>query len=698
MKMRVSDNMKEQKGDLLSVATKFDDLYKVKSNPVNATTTLNAEKQLRDSLVTALGFNGLLLDKTFKELETELKNSIKKELKSGTRLGNSTNVPESVKDFSRAIAAKKIIESGKMLTKTEIELIVNAQKKKSIELFKKSELSLTKPPAPNSTATNAPSPAPSPAPLPNLPSGGNTLGQKIKNAYKVAIDSKIVSYVILPVAGSLGAVGLGVGIANVVAYFSDGTKIELDDKYSEEVKSLINPCLLPLLGMGGVIVPVADGAQLQVKKTGNAEDDSKGGVVYFPNGRAWTMDKSKKGTWSCADIVKEEVMKPVTLKEAIRFRLKNLLNEEVDELQLVQDVDKMVDLLDMYSSADDLKNAFELLTKYSTETINGKNAGKVFLEKYKSAGLGGFVGINTSVSDSVSKIIAIYSNTKYYKEKLLNLVKNIESGKIVAKPTASGKANDSVTIKWDKDSVSDKSTSTSTSSSTQPKQQMTYNIKYDFNYKYGDKSEHIRQIQKKLNFEKKHITGNFGPITQKKLKEVESVYGFVLDDNIGITPDIYKKIMGTDDSQPSPGEKKQTQNTIPYSEPDSPIQNNLVSRGFSDLNAKKDNTAQTGTTAPTETPASTETTPTTETTPAQPSNIDREYIISRINDDNLFNKLFKNIVYNGRILKNNEIEFLKNYISKEYGDEYVMQRLRFRNDKNKERIVFKKKEINNQNS
>ena len=318
MKMRVSDNMKEQKGDLLSVATKFDDLYKVKSNPVNATTTLNAEKELRDSLVTALGFNGLLLDKTFKQLETELKNSIKKELKSGTRLGNSTNVPESVKEFSRAIAAKKIIESGKMLTKTEIEIIVSAEKKKTLELFKKSELSLTKPPDPNATAPNSTAP--------NPPSAGSTLGEKIINALykdgKLKKGVRIVKYVLI--AGGVGLAGYG-----LYAILSDGSKIKLGDKNSEEVKKLLNPCLLPLLSNGGTIVPVADGAQLQLKKTGNSEADSKGGVVYYPNGRAWTLDNSKKGTWSCSEIVKE-TMKPGTLKEVIRFRLKNLLNEQVD--------------------------------------------------------------------------------------------------------------------------------------------------------------------------------------------------------------------------------------------------------------------------------------------------------------------------------------------------------------------------------
>jgi hypothetical protein len=561
MKMRVSDNMKEQKGDLLSVATKFDDLYKVKSNPVNATTTLNAEKELRDSLVTALGFNGLLLDKTFKQLETELKNSIKKELKSGTRLGNGTDVPKSVKEFSRAIAAKKIIESGKMLTKTEIEIIVSAEKKKTLELFKKSELSLTKPPDPNATAPNSTAP--------NPPSAGSTLGEKIRNALykdgKLKKGVKFVKYVLI--AGGVGLAGYG-----IFAIFSDGSKIKLGDKYSEEVKKLLNPCLLPLLSNGGTIVPVSDGAQLQLKKTGNSEADSKGGVVYYPNGRVWTLDNSKKGTWSCSEIVKE-TMKPGTLKEVIRFRLKNLLNEQVD---------------------------YDI-------SIDGVN------------------------------------------------------------------------IKWDK----------STSSSTQPKQQMRYTRCSEFPYKYGCKSEYIRKIQEKLEFEGRYITGNFGPVTKTKLKAIEKEYGFVLDDNIGITEDIYNKIMNFDSkSQPSAAQEKQNQNTIPYSKPESPFQNKVVSGAFSDLNAKKDTTAQTGT--PTET-ASTETTRTNTTdteTDAQK--------IKRITEINgvLNERPFGNVAYRGVVLNPSDEGWLLSHVNEKYGENgkytFVKNKDRERSLRGKEVIVFQR--------
>jgi len=553
MKMRVSDNMKEQKGDLLSVATKFDDLYKVKSNPVNATTTLNAEKELRDSLVTALGFNGLLLDKTFKQLETELKNSIKKELKGGTRLGNGTDVPKSVKEFSRAIVAKKIIESGKMLTKTEIEIIVSAEKKKTLELFKKSELSLTKPPDPNATAPNN-------APSPKSPSGGNTIGEKIINALskdgKLKKGVRIVKYVLI--AGAVGAAGYA-----LFAYLSDGSKIKLGDKNSEEVKKLLNPCLLPLLSNGGTIVPVADGAQLQLKKTGNSEADSKGGVVYYPNGRVWTLDNSKKGTWSCSEIVKE-TMKPGTLKEVIRFRLKNLLNEQVD---------------------------YDI-------SIDGVN------------------------------------------------------------------------IKWDK--------STSDSSPTQPKQQMTYKLKNGFNYYYGDKSEDIRKIQEKLGFEVRYITGNFGPITKSKLEAL----GYDL--SYGITKEIYNQIMGIDSkSQPSSGEEKQTQNTIPYSKPESSFQNKVVSGAFNDLNVKKDTigTTQTGTTS----------TDTTATEPKpQPINSDRDVIIKNLRR----RKINGDIVYRGNSLDQSDEQFLLNYINEKYGEngkyKFEVRRNTEKAQKGEDVIVYEK--------
>jgi hypothetical protein len=609
-----------------------------------------------------------LLNKSIKELESDFNSAINNYLKSGKKLGDLGKLPDDAKEISRAIGVKKSEEfalaNNYDVTTDALADIIRKRIADSNAKAKKLEDTFLKKGAPAPAPAPAPLPAPSPTPSPTV---GNTIGEKIKNAYKVAKGSKILRYALI--------VGAGAGL---FAYFSDGTKIKLDDSYSDDIKNLINPCLKPLLAMGGVIVPVADGAQLQVKKTGNAEDDSKGGVVYFPNGRAWTIDKSKKGTWSCADIVKEAI-KPVTLKEAIRFRLKNLLNEEVDELQLAQDVDNMVDLLDMYSSADDLKNAIDLLTKYSTETINGKNAGKVFLEKYRSAGLGGFIGINSSVSDSVSKIIAMRGTTKVLKERLLNLVKNIESGKIVAKPSASGKANDSVTIKWDKDSVSDKSTSTSTStstsSSTQPKQQMTYTRCSGFPYEYGCKSEDIKDIQEKLGFDQRYITGNFGPVTKSKLIEK----GYFINGNYKITQEIYNKIMNTgNESQPSSAQEKQTQTKIPYSEPSSFFQNNSVSRGFNNLNAKKDiiGTTSTDTTA-------------TEPKP-QPINSNRDVIIKNLRE----RVINGDIVYRGNSLDQNDEEFLLNYINEKYGEngkfKFVVKRNTEKTLKGKDVIVFQR--------
>lgn len=494
----------------------------------------------------------------------------------------------------------------------------------------------------------------------NIPSilsgGGNGITSKLTDALvkagKIKTGLKIIKY------------GIGIGaVGGLVAYLSNGTKIQLNDKYSDEVKNLLNPCLRPLLSNGGEIAIVSDGAQLILKKTGVPEDDSKGGVVYYPNGRVWTMDKSKKGNWSCDNIVEENLnvtMKPKTLKEAIRFRLKNLLNEEIDKIQLAQDVDKMVDLLDMYSSAQDLKDAFDLLTKYSTETINGQNAGKVFLQKYRSAGLGGFVGLDTSVSDSVSKIIAINSVTKQYKEDLLNLVKNIESGKVG--PKASGKSSNGVKIIWDKDSL----TKTTTSTSTQPKQKMRYKFKNEFPYLYGDKSDVIKKVQEKIGLEPRYITGNFGPITLKRLTEI----GFNMTN--GITPEIYKQIMGISNSEPSATETKPTNyNLIP---------------NFTDIDPTSNQPNSTSGSTPSNT-----TTGNTDTnnvpSEQQPSEQMRTYIISRTRQ-----RLNGDVAYRGIILNDNEEKFLKNYVNNKYGEnetyKFNMKKEKTKDPRNKNLIVF----------
>jgi len=508
---------------------------------------------LKSDLKTYFKVKDELLNKSIKELEIDFNKSINNYLKSGKKLGDLGKLPDDAKEISRAIAAKRFEEfalaNNYKVTSDQLADIIKKRIDDSNIKAKKLEDTFLK--------KGAPAPAPA-------PSGGNTLGEKITNALykagKLKKGVRIVKYVLI--AGGVGLAGFGVW-----ALLSDGSKFKLGDKYSEEVKKLLNPCLLPLLSNGGTIVPVADGAQLQLKKTGNSEADSKGGVVYYPNGRAWTLDNSKKGTWSCSEIVKE-TMKPGTLKEVIRFRLKNLLNEQVD---------------------------YDI-------SIDGVN------------------------------------------------------------------------IKWDK--------STSDSSSTQPKQQMTYTRCSGFPYVYGCKSEDIRKIQEKLGFEQRYITGNFGPVTKKILIEK----GYFINGNEKITQDIYNQIMGTDSkSQSSSGEEKQTQNTIPYSKPESSFQNKVVSRAFNDLNVKKDTigTTQTATPPQTATPAQTETAPT------QPSNEVRNYIMGRVKN-NLFNKFLNNLVYKGRSLNTNELEFLKNYIKKTYGDGYDMTKIKDNLDKNKERIVFKK--------
>lgn len=496
--------------------------------------------------------------------------------------------------------------------------------------------------------------------IPSILSGvGNGITSKLTDALvkagKIKTGVKILKYAI-----GAGAVG------GLVAYLSNGTKIQLNSKYSEEVKNLLNPCLRPLLSNGGEIAIVSDGAQLILKKTGDPEDDSKGGVVYYPNGRVWTMDKSKKGNWSCDNIVEEnlnETMKPKTLKEAIRFRLKNLLNEEIDKIQLAQDVDKMVDLLDMYSSAQDLKDAFDLLTKYSTETINGQNAGKVFLQKYRSAGLGGFVGLDTSVSDSVSNIIAINSLTKQYKEDLLNLVKSIETGKV--NPKASGKSSNGVKIIWDKDSLS------KTTTSTQPKQKIKYKLKNDFPYLYGDKSDVIKKVQEKIGLEPRYITGNFGPITLKRLTEM----GF--DMTNGITPEIYKQIMGISNSEPSATETKPTETKSNDTFDNNPRPNFIGPPTEDETYGRTDSTTNQNTTTATAT--------NNEPKEEQPNNAIRDYLSRFINKN-----ILGNIIYNGAILDDNQNLFLDNYIKERFGNQYNREKNTERIGKNRQRTVFKK--------
>lgn len=479
------------------------------------------------------------------------------------------------------------------------------------------------------------------------PTGDNNVTSNLQKALvksgKIATGVTIVKFALL--AG---------GIGGLYAYFSNGTKIRLNDKYSDSIKNLLEPCLRPLLSNGGDIVLDGDKARLILKKTGNSDYDSKGGVVYYPNGRVWTLDKSQKGTWSCQT--------PKTLQEAVRFRLKSLLKEEVDEMTLAQDVDTMIDYLDTPVSTNDLKNALEMLTRYSKETINGKNAGKVFLKKYEQGGFGGVTG--GDMKQSLKYLYIVKVESKQYKDKLLALINQIESGKSVVNNGSS--SQNGVNIIWDKESLG--KVKPTQSVNKKQKESITYKPCTDFPFNKGCISQKILDIQQKLNFLPKHQTGYFGNITYSNLVSL----GYDLTN--GLTKELYDKIMGAqvDTQAPQTTEPGKTKVEEP---------NNSVEPQDGDIGPPEEGKGKVSN-EPTQT--TTQDNPSVETKKEQPNNAMREYLSTFLKRN-----MLGNIIYNGAILDDNQNKFLDNYVKERFGNEYNREKNTERIGKNRQRTVFK---------
>lgn len=658
------ETLVEQASGIANMAKKFSNLGKAKEgNGVLKKgikqNTLQAEVELRNSIIQNFKISEELLAKSVPDLQKEMNKEILIRLKAGDR----GELPKTVKEYSRTLAAKDILSQNKILSADEIVRIIEKRTTNTLNLFKKRQLSFTnpkvaKPKDTNVKATEPQKPSevsvnktvekPVEAPKAEVPKTEPVVGEPIAPVIPLTpngggIVSNLLNNLKRVVKIKAGVTIVSILVISGVVYYilSDGTKQPVEDSDFEAIKKTLNPCLKPLISNGGKITFSNDKPILTVVKTGNPDYDAKGGLAYYPNGRVVSVDKSIRGTWSCKEPIAEN---------KIKLNLIGLLNEEVDELTMARDVDTMIDYLDIPASEQNLKDALDLLTKYSTETINGQNAGKLFLKKYIDGGTG-----DADIKTSLKYIIAIKETTKYYKEKLLALVNQIESGK-TSSPT---KTNSSVNIIWDKDSLG----------STQPasqvkKEQIHYKPCDTFPFVKGCKSEKIKDIQSKLGFE--YQNGNYGPITIAKLKELG---WFDKTANFDLTQDMYNAIMGINKTEPTqqpasvvkPEPQKVTEPEIDRESPsgeDSPVTPSDESPSTTDTNNEKK---------------------------PQPNNAIREYLLQNINKN-----LVGNLVYSGAILDDNQDKYLDDYVKEKYGTEYNRDKNREKIGKNRQRTVFKK--------
>lgn len=287
---------------------------------------------------------------------------------------------------------------------------------------------------------------------------------------------------------------------------SDGNDVVVTDEEGKVVDPNLTSgfaeCLRKLIeNKTGEIAQTSSGDPVVfVAKTGNPEYDNAGGLKFFMNGRVFTDDNSKKGSWKCKG---GEIQ---TLNESF------FLTEQSDS-ELANDVEIMIDLLDFPVSGDDLQKANALLTKYANSS-----RGKDFLELYQNSGLG-----SGSLSKSLDYIATFKAASVQSKQNMYKLIKQIQSGKSGGGQgggqQGGGNADLSgIDITWDGDKeVVPTPTPVDPDPTPTPKPQQYTECK-DLPFKFGCKNEKLKEIQKCLGLESKFQTGNFGPLTISKLR------------------------------------------------------------------------------------------------------------------------------------------------------------------------------------
>jgi hypothetical protein len=236
---------------------------------------------------------------------------------------------------------------------------------------------------------------------------------------------------------------------------------------------------------------------VKVTRTGVQEYDSKGGLLFYPNGRVFMGNKTKKGNWTCKtgsiEMAEQSAMGGISVQNMTTY------------------VDTAVNDLDGFVDTGNLQSLKDILTKLKGKKYKGQNAITAFLDIYKQDEGDDFVADVKSVG------VRTLGNTGIsLKDDIIALVDNVSKGD--GNPST-GIGN--IEITWDGESKTDTAPDTSTVDKTpKPATGSIYKACNGFPYKFGCKSTVIQEVQTCLGLAKKYQTGNFGPITKAKLGEV----------------------------------------------------------------------------------------------------------------------------------------------------------------------------------
>lgn len=484
----------------------------------------------------------LALAKDLTTLNKDITSAVKADAKKGVRVGSTNILGPAAKEASKAKAIKEIMGRGANITDKEIIAIIERTKGESKSVARAIEGKAAKVTAKDGAKVVAKDGA---------AAGGNvtvnvnqTVGGATGNVTKAAeeavaagdnkikeiIDNTKNEIITKPTRWERWKAWgernpkskkllylLGFGGATYAAY-----KMLFSDTTPEQAKQLtFSNCAGSLVDDAGTTIKTTTGGDpvLKVTKTGNQEYDSKGGLMFYNNGRVFMVDQSKRGYWSC--------------KGNTVIAESQLLNEgEIDAETFNDYIDDIGTYLARYVTEYNLKAVKEILLKIKGNTFEGKNAMSEFLRYYKMKQESDFVDDVNSVGVKTF----IVTGTKL-KQEIIQIATSTSGAASGGDGKSATGVDSIINIKWDgaKTGGGDGGSGGGDGGKKTTKYYDCASVNLDTTpLTYGCKDPRIAQIQGCLG-----VTpdGKFGPLTRKSLLDD----GF--DVKNGITKDIFNKVL-----------------------------------------------------------------------------------------------------------------------------------------------------------
>ena len=278
-------------------------------------------------------------------------------------------------------------------------------------------------------------------------------------------------------------------------------------------------CITDMLDDDGssVILTKAGDPVVKVTKTGNEEYDNAGGLLFYTNGRVFTSDMKKRGTWKCKG-GEVSVQEQSELSEQ---------GNQISQEQMIDFVDTAVDDLDGYVAVYNLKSLKDILTKLKGKTYKGQSAMAAFMDYYKQ---------DEGGDDFISDVNSVGIKTLGVEG--IDLKKDVLA---LANASASGDSNTStgvggIDIVWDGQGAKtggDGGKKTGGDGGKKTKRFVDCENQ-PLPHKFGCKSSKIAEVQNCLNVTS---DGKFGPNTRAALKSHE------YDTAQGLTQEIYDDVL-----------------------------------------------------------------------------------------------------------------------------------------------------------